>query len=740
MSVEESRLEALIECYWIEHDTEHAHAVLKQALAHPPSTPTVLARAADIATRAGAPPMQPRIETRLNRPLERLQALLPVVDALGDEHGNLDQAIFDGLSALSLEMDLANTDFDTVRRARDGATSRPDAALRVINTLADALPDGLRKEISRTARDLCDEARRFQAHALVIRGDDESLVLGIQLAHASKAGIDGADYADDAMTKQARAVLAEHLSEGVPGLKWSLELPVRYSGGSLGLALHVAALVAVRNRKADPLLAATGVVDTGGDIRFVDGIGPKLMAAARAGMQRVLIPAANEDEISELELPAFLRVIPVSHIDEVQARLDDLSIRAELSFDGRIRKARSLLSRYGVELVPPYEDDVDNARRLHVADATGKATLMLWIGGKGTVTATGKQGTARAALERLIADHFEVTVEARAPLKRMVGDPARRQRLAELLDAEGGESLPAYGAKEQWRYRLRTGQSAATVTQWETGTCMVDGKAPAHDRARELLLSVLGGLDGDDSQLDVPRVSVRSASATDLPPLALGDTWIGTDESGKGDFFGPLVSAAVVLDERLADELTEIGVRDSKKLSDRRIRSLAQQLRQTLGKKRYKVTPIHPARFNSLYREMKAEGKNLNTLLAWGHTRSIEDLLQAGQSPRYAIVDQFADARYIERKLLEDTRRSGMPIIQFPKAEADMAVAAASILARETFVQWLDRESANVGLTLPKGAGPAVIEAGRALVAQHGQEELGRWAKLSFKTTKRVLE
>jgi ribonuclease HIII len=213
---------------------------------------------------------------------------------------------------------------------------------------------------------------------------------------------------------------------------------------------------------------------------------------------------------------------------------------------------------------------------------------------------------------------------------------------------------------------------------------------------------------------------------------------IGTDESGKGDFFGPLVSAAVYVDAKMMRELEELGVKDSKKLSDKAVRKLAADIRR-VARDRYAVTRINPERFNTLYRQMKGEGKNLNTLLAWGHARSIEDLLGKGHTAPFAVIDQFGDARYIEDKILADTRQSGIEILQYPKAESDTAVAAASILARESFITWLERESASLGIELPKGASDLVIAAGRQIVARYGADKLSSVAKLNFKTVDKVL-
>ena len=174
-------------------------------------------------------------------------------------------------------------------------------------------------------------------------------------------------------------------------------------------------------------------------------------------------------------------------------------------------------------------------------------------------------------------------------------------------------------------------------------------------------------------------------------------------------------------------------------LSDRRIRTLAGQIRAHLPG-RFAVVTLRPPRYNSLYEELRSEGKNLNSLVAWGHARAIQDLLGHGVRAEYAVIDKFADERYLHERLRKDTRRGNMRLEHRTKAESDVAVAAASILARARFVGWLDEASQALGTTLPKGAGPQVITTARALVAAHGPGILREYAKVSFKTTRAVLE
>ena len=147
-----------------------------------------------------------------------------------------------------------------------------------------------------------------------------------------------------------------------------------------------------------------------------------------------------------------------------------------------------------------------------------------------------------------------------------------------------------------------------------------------------------------------------------------------------------------------------------------------------------------PARYNGPYDELRGEGKNLTSLVAWEHARAIRDLPGHGVRAQYAVTGKSADERYLPERLRTDTRRDNMRLEHRTKAESDVAVAAASILARDRFVGWLEQASEALGTTLPKGAGPQVITTGRALVAAHGPGILREYAKVSFKTTRAVLK
>lgn len=204
---------------------------------------------------------------------------------------------------------------------------------------------------------------------------------------------------------------------------------------------------------------------------------------------------------------------------------------------------------------------------------------------------------------------------------------------------------------------------------------------------------------------------------------------IGIDESGKGDYFGPLVIAAVFVTPASEQDLALMQVRDSKKIADGRILEMAPDIRLLCP---HSIVAIGPQRYNELY----AKIKNLNRLLAWGHARALENLLQQVDC-ELAIADQFGDERLILTALQEKGKQ--IRLVQRTKAESDLAVAAASILARADFLLRLQRLSQEVNTTLPKGASASVELAGRMVVKKYGRDRLGTVAKLHFKTTQQVL-
>ena len=202
----------------------------------------------------------------------------------------------------------------------------------------------------------------------------------------------------------------------------------------------------------------------------------------------------------------------------------------------------------------------------------------------------------------------------------------------------------------------------------------------------------------------------------------------GVDESGKGDFFGPLCIAGVYADEVTGPKLRAIGCCDSKLIkSSKKIMELSAGIREIAGNG-WTVVVIGPESYNRLY----AKFGNLNRLLAWGHARVIENLLEKVPACPRMLSDKFADERLIRRALL--TRGREIRLDQRTKAESDVAVAAASILSREQFLRGMAKLEAEFGIELPRGAGPQVKAAGRSLMERFGASVFERCAKTHFKT------
>lgn len=212
---------------------------------------------------------------------------------------------------------------------------------------------------------------------------------------------------------------------------------------------------------------------------------------------------------------------------------------------------------------------------------------------------------------------------------------------------------------------------------------------------------------------------------------------LGVDESGKGDFFGPLCIAGAYVNEAVIKSWAGAGIRDSKNISsDKRIRELAELIRQTPGCVTT-VVPIGNEAYNRLYAKMKS----VNAILAWGHARVIENLMgqrhRMTPPPVRAISDQFASSKETVAQALMPLGRE-IELIQKHRAEEDLAVAAASILARHEFVTRLAVLEKQLGMKLPKGASAAVDATAKEFAAQHGAEGLSKIAKMHFRTALRA--
>lgn len=292
-----------------------------------------------------------------------------------------------------------------------------------------------------------------------------------------------------------------------------------------------------------------------------------------------------------------------------------------------------------------------------------------------------------------------------APLSR---DQA--ERLRTLLTERGWKFV----AKEHTLFAAEKPGEKVNVAVYQKGPkVLVQGKGTAEFVEFVLEPEILGRAElGYDEQLHPEMFSPH----------------IGIDESGKGDFFGPLVVAAVYVEPEIARTFRASGIQDSKAIgSDARIRELAEVVRNTPGVA-YEVLSFTPERYNALY----AKFRNLNRLLAWGHAKVLESVLEQRPDCPRALSDQFADPAILQKAL--QARGKAIVLESRTKAESDPAVAAASILARERFVDWMDRSSKAYGEKIPRGAGTEVSRVAKNIVKERGAAFLTKAAKIHFRT------
>ena len=317
-----------------------------------------------------------------------------------------------------------------------------------------------------------------------------------------------------------------------------------------------------------------------------------------------------------------------------------------------------------------------------------------------------------------------------ASIKLKLKSPSERtafkNKVTSLADITWTEKSEQYCA-----YRLdgTTAGGWVRIKQYTNGTLYVEASSEDNLALVEPCLQ--------DGQMNILPPKEKKAK-TVVEQVSFDVPYVGTDESGKGDYFGPLVIAGALVTPEHGKILETLGVMDSKALKDQQIGQLAKEIKQVLGESATSVIAIGNKRYNELYNTFKSSGKNLNHMLAWGHATAIENILKENPDCQMAVADQFGNERYILSQL--KTLGKQIKLHQQHRAEAHVGVAAASILARERFVSQIRRMSNQYGVELPLGASQKVLVAAKRVVAQHGPQKLGEVAKLHFKTTETVLK
>lgn len=285
----------------------------------------------------------------------------------------------------------------------------------------------------------------------------------------------------------------------------------------------------------------------------------------------------------------------------------------------------------------------------------------------------------------------------------LVVPPNERKALRDRLPAEEFE----FRSVPHALFSVKGHDIVATL--YQSGKLVVQGRTPEAFVERYVRSAM-------------PGTSARKPAAAPLAPPER--VVVGSDECGKGDYFGPLVVVAVRLEPGFGEQLTRSGVTDSKKLSDERALRLGGALRSLLP---FAVRRLDPPEYNGIY----CRKGQLNDMLADLHAAAIRELAQPGDC---VLVDRFASETLLQKRL-GDLR---IDLIQRPRAEEHPAVAAASVLAREEFLRALAELSEGFAIDLHKGAGPPVDVAARAFLRLHGKERLRDVAKLHFRNTEKL--
>lgn len=206
--------------------------------------------------------------------------------------------------------------------------------------------------------------------------------------------------------------------------------------------------------------------------------------------------------------------------------------------------------------------------------------------------------------------------------------------------------------------------------------------------------------------------------------------YIGTDESGKGDYFGPLVIGAVFINKKTSTELEAIGVKDSKQISDSSIKILEPKIKKIIASD-FEIIQINPEKYNQLYQSFR----NLNKLMAWAHSKAIENLTQKINCVN-VISDKFGNEKLIKSELSK--KDIEINLFQTTKGERFTAVAAASILARAKVIDWFYFKSKEIGFEIPKGGSANVNSAAKRVLNQFDDKYLMKLIKFHFKNSKNI--
>jgi ribonuclease HIII len=545
----------------------------------------------------------------------------------------------------------------------------------------------------------------------------------------------------DAVGRAQSAMRERGYLSGSEDIFYTLDLTdAHYQGSSLALAAAVAIHDVKQNLATDPYTAFTGDINLVGQdwsIKPVGSVNEKLAAAKRAGFRRVFIPRGN---LSDIKNQPDIKAFGIDSLIDAFIQLrPNRQLPPSESLQGRkITVLQQYCAAHGWDLPPP--NPIQAGVQFSIVPLEiPPLKVQIYDSGAHTPKTVLQKEYVELVSRLTTMDRSDTPI-------RPVNQPLTIQNstLQDQIQMALQKLGPTDSRSEQYcKYSLKfvTTNETLTIKQYTSGKLLLQGSAgPLYKSILECVVPLykIHFPKSDISVDSLLNLNIKNsttqgyASTKELADVPLPH--IGTDESGKGDYFGPMVIAGVLIDSTTETALKELGVKDSKALTDKRCKEMAALIR-TLLPTRYQEIEILPERYNQLYEQFKAEGKNLNHLLAWGHARAIESLLQK-ESCSHAIADQFGDENYIRSKLMEKGKK--LQLVQLPKGERYIAVAAASILARDRFLSRMESFRVTYKIEIPKGASDSVVNAGKQFVQTHGENALGKIAKLHHTTTEKI--
>lgn len=295
-------------------------------------------------------------------------------------------------------------------------------------------------------------------------------------------------------------------------------------------------------------------------------------------------------------------------------------------------------------------------------------------------------------------------------------NPRQARQLADALTRNG------YQFKELAHAKFQARGEGVVISFYNSGKVVVQGRSPDMWATR-----YLGNAEEVVKKKKESNGKANGAGNGLAPDQ--DQSAIGSDEAGKGDSFGGLVVSAVALNESELLTIANAKVGDSKEITDERIRVLAPWIRDNFA---YAEVVLTPEQYNRRWHEC---GDNVNRLLTLMHAK-VQTELYGKTDIRVSIIDRFSSAHPVTHKLKNEL--PGLKVVEVPKAERFPSVAAASVLARESFLTMMEQLSAEWAVPLPLGSGSPVPGALRQFLRIHGPDKLAMVAKSHFKNVQRV--